>query len=284
MCTSIAFNKYFGRNLDLEYKFKESVVITPRNFNLKFKYLPQNAHHHAIIGMAYVVDGYPLYYDGANEQGLSMASLNFTKSAVYSSKKGVCVHELIPYILSNCKTVAEAKELFKSTPITDTPFNDNLQTAKLHFILYDKTDCVVVESTKDGLEIYDNPTYVLTNEPTFDIHLKNIKDCNTIPGDWTSESRFIRAAYVRAHAVSGDVTQFFKILESVAMVDGVVPKNNAFMKTQYSSCIDTESLIYYYKTYSNSQVTAVKLNSVNLNSTNLICYPLIWDNKEYAQN
>ena len=81
MCTAISYqgksSHYFGRNLDLSYSYQEQVVITPRNFPFSFRNGTQLQHHFAMIGMATVSDGYPLYYEATNEHGLSMAGLNF---------------------------------------------------------------------------------------------------------------------------------------------------------------------------------------------------------------
>lgn len=43
--------------------------------------------HYAIIGMAYVIEDYPLYYDAINEKGLGIAGLNFVGNAVYHDEK-----------------------------------------------------------------------------------------------------------------------------------------------------------------------------------------------------
>ena len=74
---------YFGRTLDYEFSYHEEVTVTPRNFPLSFREAEELKTHYAIIGMAYVVDGYPLYYDGVNEKGLAMAGLNFVGNACY---------------------------------------------------------------------------------------------------------------------------------------------------------------------------------------------------------
>ena len=84
MCTAVSFKTkqfYFGRNLDLHQHYDEAVVITPRNFNLR---IPTIYNQHAsIIGIATVVDNYPLYYDAINEYGLCIAALNFPGNAEY---------------------------------------------------------------------------------------------------------------------------------------------------------------------------------------------------------
>ena len=76
MCTAITFktkDHYFGRNLDLDRSYGEQVVITPRKFEFNMRCVETLTEHYAMIGMATVVEGYPLYYEATNEKGLSMA-------------------------------------------------------------------------------------------------------------------------------------------------------------------------------------------------------------------
>ena len=80
MCTCAMYqtkDHYFGRNLDLEFSYQESVTVTPRNFPIPFRTKETITSHYALIGMAFVCGGFPLYYDATNEYGLSMAGLNF---------------------------------------------------------------------------------------------------------------------------------------------------------------------------------------------------------------
>ena len=78
MCTCINLktkDNYFGRNLDLEYRFDEKVVITPRNYEFKLKNKNKICTKYALIGMATTFEDYPLYAEATNEKGLSMAGL-----------------------------------------------------------------------------------------------------------------------------------------------------------------------------------------------------------------
>jgi choloylglycine hydrolase len=120
MCTAIVFgdnNRYFGRNLDYEVSFGERVVVTPRNYELSFRYLANMTRHAAMIGMAAVVDGYPLYYDATNEKGLSAAGLNFPGNADYKpyreGQDNVAAFELIPWVLGQCATVSEVRRMLE---------------------------------------------------------------------------------------------------------------------------------------------------------------------------
>ena len=79
MCTAIDYQTkdcYFGRNLDLEFSYGETVTITPRKFPFFFRKAGECRLHYAIMGMAYVKDNYPLYYDAFNERVSTGAILN----------------------------------------------------------------------------------------------------------------------------------------------------------------------------------------------------------------
>lgn len=86
MCTCIELltrNHYFGRNLDLEYRFGEKVVITPRAYEFCLKNGSVINTKYAMIGMATVVQNYPLYAEATNEKGLSIAGLYFPGNACF---------------------------------------------------------------------------------------------------------------------------------------------------------------------------------------------------------
>ena len=90
MCTALTYVKgslFFGRNMDIEYRFGEKVVITPREYIFKFKREGDFKNCYALIGMANVTDDYPLYAEACNEKGLCMAGLNFPFNAKYAKEK-----------------------------------------------------------------------------------------------------------------------------------------------------------------------------------------------------
>jgi len=314
MCTAISFSKknhYFGRNLDLEYSYVETVTITPRNFPFIFRKTTPMSQHYAMIGMAYVCNEYPLYYEATNETGLSIAGLNFPENAVYYLYKNkadnIAPFELIPWILGQCATIDEAQKLLEHTNIWKENYNEQLPAAPLHWLIADKTGCLTVEAVADGLKIYENHVGVLTNNPPFPVQIfqlntvmaLNKKDPGNhfsdkiilknyshgmgaigLPGDWSSQSRFVKAAFVKLNSVCNDsehscVNQFFHILDSVEFQRGCVELENALLEiTQYSCCCNTDKCIYYYKTYDNSQITAIDMYKENLEGTDLIIYPL----------
>ena len=86
MCTAATYKTkdfYMGRTLDYEFSYGEEITITPRNYEFNFRHAGQLKSHYAIIGMAFVAGGYPLYYDAVNEKGVGMAGLNFVGNADY---------------------------------------------------------------------------------------------------------------------------------------------------------------------------------------------------------
>ncbi len=315
MCTAVTLKTdafYFGRTLDNDFSYFEQVTVTPRNFIFNFRNGRAIKNHFAIIGMSYVVDNYPLYYDAVNEKGLCMAGLNFVGNAHYSQpaddKDNVAQFELIPWILSQCESVKQAKSLLGKINITADAFSEDLPVAQLHWIVADKTQSITVESVKEGLKIYDNPIGVLTNNPPFDMQMFNLNNFmslsplpsrNTfapninldvysrgmgaigLPGDLSSQSRFVRAAFAKLNSVSetdekSSVGQFFHILGSVEQTKGCcVLENGRYEITVYTSCCNADKGIYYYTTYGNRQITAVDMHKANLNSTELTLYPLV---------
>ncbi len=324
MCTAITYktkNAYFGRNLDLEYSYNETVTITPRNYEFKFTGGKISKKHYALIGMAYVSQNYPLYYDAINEKGLGMAGLNFPQNACYheidKAKENVAPFEFIPYILTSCASIEEAKELLKNINIAKINFSEELPASPLHWIIADEKSSITVESVKDGLKVYDNPVGVLTNNPTFDIQLFNLNNYMSLsteppqnnfakdlkletysrgmgalglPGDLSSVSRFVKATFTKMNSLSDDsesasISQFFHILGSVYQQRGCVHMGeDKYEITIYSSCCNLNEGIYYYTTYENSQITAVFMHKENLEADCLINYPLITGQQIFNQN
>lgn len=307
MCTAITYKNYFGRTLDLEYSYNETVTVTPRSFPLKFRMMPTLEKHYAIIGMATVADDYPLYYEAANEHGLCMAGLNFPGNAKYfepcEGNDNITPFEFIPWILGECKNLGEARELLGRINLTDMDFNEKFGLSPLHWMIADLDGAITVESVADGLKIYENPIGVLTNNPPFDYHMAHLCDYMNLthlppenrfgdiplvpysrgmgavglPGDLSSASRFVRAAFVKLNSVSDDdLSQFFHILGAVAQQRGCVQMpDGSYEITEYTSCIDQKRGIYYYTTYENHRISAVNMHKEDLDGDKLVSFPLV---------
>lgn len=324
MCTAAAYrtrDRYFGRNLDLSYSYHETVTVTPRNYPFRFRCVSEMERHYAMIGMAYVVEDYPLYYDATNEKGLSVAGLNFPGNADYKGlmdgKDNVAPFELIPWILGQCADIKEVKRLLERINLADIAFREELPPAPLHWLISDRQESITVEAVKEGMKVYDNPVEVLTNNPSFDYQMFNLHnymglsaedpvnrfaeklDLHTyclgmgamgLPGDLSSMSRFVKAAFVKINSVAGDseeesVGQFFHILGSVEQPRGSVKAgDDGYEITVYTSCCNVDKGIYYYTTYGNRQISGVDMHKENLEACGLIVIPLIKEQQIRMQN
>lgn len=324
MCTAVTYKTadfYFGRTLDNDFSYGDEVTITPRRYPFHFREVKDINTHYAIIGMAYVVEDYPLYYDAINEKGLAMAGLNFVGNAVYRDyaydKDNIAQFELIPWILCQCATVKQTRILLERINICNTKFAENLPTAQLHWIIADSEEAITVESVADGIKVYDNPVGVLTNNPPFDeqlfalnnyMHLSAKPPVNTfapglelrlysrgmgalgLPGDLSSQSRFVRAVFTKMNAVSGkgeqeSISQFFHILGAVDQQRGCcILENGGYEVTLYTSCCNVSKGIYYYTTYDNHQITAVDMHREKLDGIELVRYPTVGEEQIRLQN
>lgn len=324
MCTAATYKTkdfYFGRTLDYEFSYGEEVVITPRKYSFHFRSMGKSDDHYAMIGMAHIEGNCPLYYDAVNEKGLGMAGLNFVGNAYYremaQGKDNVAVFEFIPWILGQCATVKEARELLNRINLTNIPFNEKLPVAQLHWMIADREESITVESVREGIQVYDNPVGVLTNNPPFDeqmFQLNNYMNLSPadpqnhfshklplhtysrgmgalgLPGDLSSQSRFVRVAFVKMNSISGDsepesVSQFFHILNSVDQQRGCCNVGDGkFEITIYTSCCNADKGVYYYTTYENHQITGVDMYQEELNGIQLARYPLVQGEQIKMQN
>ncbi|EOT2958639.1 choloylglycine hydrolase [Clostridium perfringens] len=317
MCTGLALETkdglhLFGRNMDIEYSFNQSIIFIPRNFKCVNKSNKKElTTKYAVIGMGTIFDDYPTFADGMNEKGLGCAGLNFPVYVSYSKediegKTNIPVYNFLLWVLANFSSVEEVKEALKNANIVDIPISENIPNTTLHWMISDITGkSIVVEQTKEKLNVFDNNIGVLTNSPTFDWHVANLNQyvglrynqvpefklgdqsltalgqgtgLVGLPGDFTPASRFIRVAFLRDAMIKNDkdsidLIEFFHILNNVAMVRGstrtVEEKSDL---TQYTSCMCLEKGIYYYNTYENNQINAIDMNKENLDGNEIKTY------------
>ncbi|BDU94474.1 choloylglycine hydrolase [Clostridium perfringens A] len=317
MCTGLALETkdglhLFGRNMDIEYSFNQSIIFIPRNFKCVNKSNKKElTTKYAVLGMGTIFDDYPTFADGMNEKGLGCAGLNFPVYVSYSKediegKTNIPVYNFLLWVLANFSSVEEVKEALKNANIVDTPISENIPNTTLHWMISDITGkSIVVEQTKEKLNVFDNNIGVLTNSPTFDWHVANLNQyvglrynqvpefklgdqsltalgqgtgLVGLPGDFTPASRFIRVAFLRDAMIKNDkdsidLIEFFHILNNVAMVRGstrtVEEKSDL---TQYTSCMCLEKGIYYYNTYENNQINAIDMNKENLDGNEIKTY------------
>ena len=299
MCTAIAQRGktfLFGRNLDLECGFGECVTRVPRRFPLRFFAQEPIGEHYAMIGMAARDAAFPLFADGMNERGLCAAGLNFPESAAYADgaagESSIAPHEMIAWLLAKCADVGEAEALLRTVRVVAAPYKE-YPVAPLHWAIADRRRCIAAEPREDGLHVYENPAGVLANEPPFEFHAQNLRSylnltprypqgeknflgmspCSAgagafgLPGDCTSPSRFVRAAFYAHNSTAEDtglgaVSQFFHLLSGVEMPRGsVFTAGGAPDMTRYSCCMDAARGLYFFRTYGNARLRACRLRT-----------------------
>ena len=306
--------------MDLDYSFNELALIIPKNYKINFKEINSISSHFAIIGIGCIVDNYPLLAEAANEKGLAIAALNFPSNATYyqkvESKINLAPYELMLYLLAKCENITQVKLVLNNINVVDIDFNEKIKNTPLHFMVSDKECSIVIETLKDKIHIYDNPFNVLTNNPPFNYHKENVNnymnlsindpinsfDSNltlssysygmgalSLPGDFSSTSRFIKTLFIKNNMEMfndefSNVRQFFNCLDSVKMIKGIVKTHSGFEYTRYSSCINLDKGLLYYKTYDNPYINVIDMYEIDLDSNKLIYYHMITTFKICKQN
>lgn len=309
MCTSFKLkykdNYVFGRNLDLEYHFNEGVIGVDSSYFMNYKLEKGAVLNKRLFGIGSLVDDYPLFAEAMNDKGLCIAGLNYPNNCKYFDKEqegfiNLAPYEFINYILMQCDSVDEVKNIAKKIRLIAIPFKEGLPLSYLHYLVSDKDKSIVIEPNEEGLKVYDNPYEVLTNNPSFNFHLENIKqygnltnlyhvnnltnktdltpfciglNAHGLPGDSSSPSRFVKVVYLKENLekVLSDednlINEAFHIFNSVSVIKGAALTNeNKSEITIYTSVLDPINFVYYYKTYESMNVKEVS-----------------WDDFDFAQ-
>ncbi len=311
MCTSMAIvsknkNVFFGRTMDFSYELNPEVYVSPRDYkwntglgdhviNNKYKF----------IGIGQNI-GKITFADGTNELGLAGAVLFFPGYADYNyyensneDRTSIASIDIMNFVLGNCSDVKDAIRALNNINIVGVEDSVTNSVAPLHWIFIDKSgNCITVEKTVNGLQIFNNQLKLLSNSPNFDWHMTNLKNYLNIspfqlesvswgdititpfgqgagtfglPGDYTSPSRFVRTAYLKSftNVPTSDeeaINTCFNIMKGVTIPKGVViTKRGTDDYTQYTAFMNINSGDYYFNTYSNNQITKVSLNQNDSN-------------------
>lgn len=319
MCTALTLetsegNHLFGRNVDLDSSELKNVLLIPRNYTYLTNVTNEEKRtKYALIGLGLMIGKRPVLVDGLNEKGLVCAVLDLPfhgewNQEIVKEKINLSPCEVTPWLLSNCASIEEVITELKNLNIVSKPINPQVEVESIHWMVTDKTGkSIVIEKVKGKLRVYHNKVGVLTNEPTFDWHLANLNlylkvtpnqarstswgqqslkafsqgfGSIGIPGDFSSPSRFIKAAFLRNHAVVGStheaaLSEMFHILNAVAMIKGaVVTEQGKDYFTQCSTCMCQETGMYYYNTYNNNQINVIHLFEEDLDSQDVKIFPL----------
>lgn len=256
---------------------------------------------------------------GMNEAGLAGAMFfhqGFAEYAKYDPARAavsLSPGDLLSYILSSFATLNEAREGLPSirvVPVVDPALNAPFP---LHgMIVAPDGRCIVIEFKDGEAKIFDNPVGVIANNPTFDWHLTNLRNYGQLsvtpypaakwggleitplaagsgmlglPGDFTSPSRFVRAAaFVQtARQTTGGedtVSEAFRILDSFNLPATQSEGSTGATKTtlpagtQYFVAADTRNRTIYYHTMFNRRVRKVDLERIDFTKDVMRSFPL----------
>ncbi|KIX12145.1 linear amide C-N hydrolase [Dethiosulfatarculus sandiegensis] len=245
---------------------------------------------------------------GMNEKGLAGGGFFHKGFAEYSpydpakADKSLAPSQVLTFILSNFASLKEVRaglQKVKVAPVVDPALK---MPYPIHFMIVEPGGKSLVVEFKDGqLRFFDNPVGVITNNPTFDWHLTNLRNYGKLgvkpfepkqwgelmitplaggsgllglPGDFTSPSRFVRAtvfACTARHTRGGEdtVQEFFRIMDSFNLAAGQAEgsdpggKTKLPASTQYTVANDTNNLIIYYHTMFNRRVRKILLNKID---------------------
>ncbi|MBP2701093.1 linear amide C-N hydrolase [Photobacterium lucens] len=247
--------------------------------------------------------GRNIIVDGMNEKGLYFGAFYFAGFAKYSElspenqSQSVSSEELGNYILANFATVDEVREGLNKVTVVGTFIKEIQNFAPLHYSVVDANGgAIVIEYSEKGLTIFDNEIGVMTNPPSFDWHMTHIRNyiglstenvkpvainnnvtltalsqgsgLMGLPGDYTSPSRFLRAAAfvnlsIPSKNVDEGVFHAFHILNAFDIPKGLVSEVNEHGVfndyTIWTSVADTRNKDYYFRTYLSPQQCKINI-------------------------
>lgn len=301
-----------GRTLEFGIPVDCSVAVIPRGYQFtgatpEGPGLSYKAKYGAVGVMAF---NNPALMDGMNEKGLNVGTFYFPGFASYpaidaeNQKKAVSPVEFGNWLLVNFASVDEVKAALSDIVIAPTVNKEWGNTPPpFHYAVFDKSgNGIVIEPIDGKLVVYDNPLGVLTNSPTFEWHMTNLRNYINLtpfnvkplkvdglelapfgqgsgmvgmPGDFTPPSRFVRAAIfsITATPVANAeeaIFQGFHILHQFDIPVGVSQQKDGGTAhsdyTQFTAMRDPQSLKYYFNTYADQTIQMVDLKKFDLDA------------------
>lgn len=322
-CTGITLKSKDGATIAARtIEWAESVmnnmyVVVPRNQELQ-SLTPDGMNgvkfktKHGFIGLA--VEQKEFMVEGINEKGLSAGLFYFPNYGKYqsydASQKDKCLSDfqLVSYVLGECSTVDEVKEALSKVRI----INIDPRSSTVHWRFTEPSGRqIILEIVNEKMNFYENPLGVLTNSPELHWHWTNLNNYINLqpgtlperdfgplkmkslghgsgllglPGDFTSPSRFVRAAFFQLTApqqptAQESVFQAFHILNNFDIPTGSeLPygKASADMPsaTQFTVASDTHHRMIYYRTMYNSNLRCIDLKTIDFNKVKYHSKPL----------
>ena len=308
-----------ARTLEFGLDLKSEILMVPRGY-ARTGTTPDGKEglkwtsKYASVGMNGA--GLPVLFDGMNEKGLAAGTFYFPPSAGYmpytaaDSGKTIAQWEVGSYILENFANVDEVKANIGNIVVPSVMFSQWGFAPEAHYIVHDASGkSIVIEYIDGKLNVRDNPLGVITNSPSFDWHMTNLRNYVNLsvnskppvqlgavklvptgqgtgmlglPGDFTPPSRFVRAVAF-AQSVSQPKTGQNAVLESFHILNQFdIPKGSArdgekdangniqADYTLWTSASDLKAKRYYFRTYDNSQIRSVDLMNMSVDGKDIV--------------
>lgn len=309
----------YGRTLEFALPINSKLTVVPRNLSIIAVGPDGKAETGLAYKTKYGAVGtngldLPVLVDGLNEKGLAAGMLFFPGIAEFQeiseaeAKNSIASYELVTYILTQFATVEEVKAGIPNIKVNRAPQATFKGPIPIHVTVHDSAGhSIVVEYIGGELQITDNPTSVMTNAPSIGWHLDSLSQygnvtadpgpdftingktfpawstgsgMNGLPGDLSSASRFIRAAFFVANAPKfADAAEglgiAFHFLEQFDIPPGAVRTAAGgssgggvagYETTEWTVAADLVNGIYQIKTYDNPSVRQVSLKSLDLDA------------------
>ncbi|ERM85379.1 choloylglycine hydrolase [Brucella abortus 82] len=302
----------YGRTMEFGFNLKSDMIAIPRNYTITASG-PDGAAgkkwkgKYATIGMN--AFGIVALTDGMNEKGLAGGLLYFPEYAKYQDpstakpEDSLAPWDFLTWALANFSTVAEVKDALSTISIVDVKQKDLGFTPPAHYTLHDATGASIVIEPIDGkLKVYDNKLGVMTNSPSFDWHMTNLRNyvylsrenpkplqilgetiqsfgqgagMHGIPGDTTPPSRFVRAsAYVLSAKKVPSGLESVRLAEHIAnnfdIPKGWSEEQNMFEYTQWTAFADMKNDVYYIKTYDDQVLRSFSFKDFDVDSKDIL--------------
>jgi choloylglycine hydrolase len=255
--------------------------------------------------------------DGTNEAGLTFGALYHPGFARYEEfdperrSSSINPVDLGNYILGTFGSVAEARAGLPDLHVVSIVEEALGFPAPLHFLIVDPTgEAIVVEFLEGEMRISDAPLGVMTNAPTYDWHMTNLRNYVNLspvalpsrrvedldfsplgagsgmiglPGDFTPPSRFVRAVAFKATArptEDGEETIYeaFRILDNfnvpigAAEGTGLGEEERLRSATLWTTAIDTANQVLHYHTQHNRRVRMLDLKKIDFGSLDKVTF------------
>jgi choloylglycine hydrolase len=232
--------------------------------------------------------------DGLNEKGLVVGLYYFARHTEYqpyvhkNTVRSLAPWELGTYLLSTCATIDEVRNLLPTIHVVPTYLEAMGNVPPVHYIVHDaQGKSLVIEYIKGECKTYENPIGVMTNSPSFDWHMTNLRTYIHLftpnqksvslsgvelfpmgqgsafwglPGDFTPPSRFARLVALTQTAVPVEtadegVNLAINIINNITIPRGSVVElkdgDKHLEYTQWVIITDLTNKKLYFRTYEN---------------------------------